>query len=390
MDDLEYAVDKIRGDPFETFATSYLRVREYTVIESGSNGPDGGWDARVEVGDQTGIAHASVRKDWKRKIREDAQSVKQLEEESGEEYDLFIFVTNQEVNGSTYIQIKNELGEEYGWDIEILHKPVIIGDLQTTHKDLARQFFDVDLEADRDREREITELVSQRLDKIQEREGVASDLEEGPAVALHVVPVVERLPSETADISSIPRLRPLSQPATGRHTTRGKDAVNYHRAGRDGIDAYAVVQNTGFYESVTTADFYEAKDKLHISCDARRYSFGFEGGIVAGVQNAKNCLEELGFRGTALVYISLIDAKGATYNFDGRGIRFGTPSGIPVDQYTSDPVAISIVNSNCKESLEKPLKQIYRELGHPDGPLHIEDGKWTGSVHKVNGEEFPK
>ena len=73
MDDLEFALANIRGHPFEEFAMAYLREQGYNVHESGSSGPDGGWDGQVEIGEREGVAHASVQERWRRKLRSDAK-----------------------------------------------------------------------------------------------------------------------------------------------------------------------------------------------------------------------------------------------------------------------------------------------------------------------------
>lgn len=106
MDELGFALDTIDGRAFEDFAMAFLREEGYKIHESGGTGPDGGWDARVEMGSRHGISHVSKRKDWRRKLREDAKKVKELEDDRSEEYDLFVFVTSQEVQGNQQLEMK--------------------------------------------------------------------------------------------------------------------------------------------------------------------------------------------------------------------------------------------------------------------------------------------
>jgi len=130
MDDLEFALEKIHGHVFEDFAMAFLREEGYSVHESGGAGPDGGWDAQIELDERTGIAHASVQKRWKRKLRSDAKKVADLEDELGEDYDLLVFVTNQDVGGSQELDMQDEIREEYGWNLQIHHKKEILGELR--------------------------------------------------------------------------------------------------------------------------------------------------------------------------------------------------------------------------------------------------------------------
>jgi hypothetical protein len=148
MDDLEFALAKIRGRPFEDFAMAYLREQGYQVHESGSSGPDGGWDARVELGDRKGIAHAGVQETWRQKLRSDAEKVADLEEQRGEDYSLFVFVTNQNVGGVQQLDLEDEIREEYGWILKIHHRKDILGELRQNCQGLTDDFLDVDLQKD--------------------------------------------------------------------------------------------------------------------------------------------------------------------------------------------------------------------------------------------------
>lgn len=141
MDELEFALENIRGHAFEDFAMAFLRENGYQVHESGGSGPDGGWDARIELGNREGIAHVSTQKTWKRKLRSDADKVKDLEDDHGEDYDLFVFVTNQDVGGDKELDMEEEIREQYGWTLKIHHRKEILGELRQNAQDLAENFF---------------------------------------------------------------------------------------------------------------------------------------------------------------------------------------------------------------------------------------------------------
>lgn len=45
-----------------------------------------------------------MRSDWRIKLREDAQKVAELEDQRGDGYDIFVFVTSQRVTCSQWLQ----------------------------------------------------------------------------------------------------------------------------------------------------------------------------------------------------------------------------------------------------------------------------------------------
>lgn len=255
MDELEFALENIGGHAFEDFAMAFLREQGYSVHESGESGPDGGWDAQIELGSRNGIAHASVQETWRRKLRNDAEKVATLEEDRGEDYDLFVFVTNQDVGGSQELDMEEEIREEYGWTLNIHHRKEILGELRQNSQGLAEDFLDVDLQKDRGHVEEIEELCSDRLDKIQAREGYASDLIEGPAVVLHIIPNGVLLKSKTSP-ESIPDPSVLFEDLTTYGETKGKYTITYGNNGTiDEQGSYAVLRNDGLYESASVSAF---------------------------------------------------------------------------------------------------------------------------------------
>ena len=114
MDELEFTLEKISGRAFEDFSMDFLRAQGCTVHESGSQGRDGGWDARIELGDRERIAHVSKRKDWRVKLRDDAEKVGKIRRGKNESYDLFVFVTNRHVSGEQELEMEAEIQEIMG------------------------------------------------------------------------------------------------------------------------------------------------------------------------------------------------------------------------------------------------------------------------------------
>jgi len=388
MDDLEFALAKIRGHPFEDFAMAYLREQGYQVHESGSSGPDGGWDAQIELGDRKGIAHASVQETWRRKLRSDAEKVADLEEDRGEDYDLFIFVTNQDVGGVQEIDMEDEIREEYGWSLNIHHRKEILGELRQNCQGLADDFLDVDLQKDHDHIDEIKELCRDRLDKIQARKSYANDLIEGPIIILHIIPNGINSKSKRHS-GSIPDPHVLFERIPAYGETKGKYTIVYGRNGTsDEHQSYAVLRNDGLYESVSVSAFIKKRQETWIQGFIdRSLGLGLDASVVLTARCVMGDLSDMGFSGTAFVWLSLLDADSVQLNVPGRNkraISYNPPT-LETDHYTTEYATLQIGSENVVADLEPMLDEVWREFGE-DGTPNVEDGKWALGTYSVDGE----
>jgi hypothetical protein len=388
MDDLEFALASIRGHPFENFAMAYLREQGYNVHESGISGPDGGWDGQVEIGGREGIAHASVQEKWKSKLRSDAEKVEQLEEERGEDYDLFVFVTNRDVGGRQELDLEDEIKEEYGWKLRIHHREEILGELRQNAQDLAEDFFDVDLQKDHDHIEEIEKLCNSQLDDIQAREGYASDLIEGPAVVLHVIPngVLSKSKNQS---DSVPEPSVLFEKLTSYGEPKGKYTISYGSGGSGSEQhSYAVLRNDGLYESASVDAFIEKYDELWLQGFIQDdVGIGLDASVVLAARNTLEDLSEMGFSGTAFAWISFLDAGDVqlvTPDDLGSSLHRSSKT-IETDRYTTEYATLQIGDEHVIEGLEPILDELWREFG-ADGTPNIEGGQWALGTYNSNGE----
>jgi len=144
---LEIALEQVSGDNFEKLVPGILKERGYEIKTSGIKGTDGGWDAFVDLEDRSGVAHASVRRDWRQKLRDDAESSEGLEDEQGLDFDLFVFVTAREPTGQQELDFREEIRKEYGWELVLLHRRDLILTLENDQPELAERYLNVDLGA---------------------------------------------------------------------------------------------------------------------------------------------------------------------------------------------------------------------------------------------------
>jgi hypothetical protein len=379
MDKLEWAVDTVDGTTFEKIAGEVLRNEGYDVHESGVIGTDGGWDARIEINGRKGIGHASVDNNWRGKLRDDAESVEELEEEESESFDLLVFVTNQRVTGQQELDMEAEIEEEYGWDLKILHRRHIIGITGHERPDLAERHFGFNPKRNDDHLDQIIDLRDERLDLISNREGVASDLEEGPTAVVHLIPngvFSGNYVQQSDDLPGLPRMGKLNvHPGT---ETVGKGKLN--AGGRMGqpYKSYTYLQKDGLYEAVDTWVFREDEQDGFLLNNARDTDKSLDCKAGIAVQAGIRALKEMGVTGTVFCFISLLDAKGATIAYETRISGPAVQQPLRTDRYTTDLAEIPLAEADVTDSLRNPLTEIWQELGWNVNLHYDEDGNWMG------------
>ena len=387
MDQLEFQLEQIDGGTFEDLAMAFLRAEGYSIHESGRPGADGGWDARIGPDGRAGIAHASTENRWKQKLRSDAESVADLEAEQGEDYDIFVFVTNQKVTGAQELDIEGEIQREYSWKLKLYRRANLIGEIRQNSPDLANQYLDIDLGTDHDLLREIEHLRDDRVKKIQARSDDSQVLPDGPAIALHVIPygIFTQQPVRSAPDIPDPAIldRFYCNPKS-----RGQYKIGYGRASTgDERGSYGLQQNDGLFESVSTEMIY-MNPNTGDGWLSNRYSdrgLGLDIGTVLTTQRTLRGLEDMGFSGSALASISLIDAGHVKLKPAGADGFFDQPA-LGTDIYSTLLYPIPIAQQGAISNIEEMLSEIWRELGHESGTPSIENGKWKGGPISIGGE----
>lgn len=391
MSELEYALETIDGGTFEALAMDFLRSKGYEVHESGSTGRDGGWDARIYLGDRTGIAHVSTRSDWRTKLHDDAEKVEQLEADRDEDYDLYVFVTNQNVTGQQEIDLEEVIRDEYGWTLQLYHRDNLLGEIRQNMPEVADRYLDIDIGTDHDHRRRIEQLRDDRVDVIRNREGHAEGLPDGPVVALHVIPngLFSQEKKATPDLPTPPILGEFVTPSV---ETRGKEKIAYKRSNVDAeYRSYGVLRNDGLYESADWSQIRNnqrtEEDEAWTSATVSSTSEGIDAAIIITVQRTIAALREAGFSGAAFVSVSILDAAHA---------RLSTPKSrndslfkaplLGKDVYTTDLRQVPIGEDEIIADLEPLVAEVWREFGYDEGTTSIVDGTWTGGKVRVNRE----
>lgn len=387
MDQLEFALSQVGGTAFETFAMDFLRSQGYDVHESGNQGRDGGWDARVAIAGQKGIAHASVRNDWRAKLRNDADKVADLEENETGSYNIFVFVTNQHVSGEQELKMQSEIVDDYGWTLKIVHKNNILGELRQSTPELAERYFDISIGNGREHLEEINDLHEDRISKIQNRQGDAKNLVNRPVVALHLIPTSIFSKSNTVS-TDFPSPTILGDRLGVAHEKRGKKSYTYENGGT----GYAILRNDGLYETATDSLITgRSADDMWLNPSIRRRRRGLDASVVITVRNVLDNLSELGYSGTAVVSLSLLGAENVRMSRpEDRNRPLFEPPKFDEDRYSTEYVTIDIGEKEVIEKIEPMLSEVWRQFGYEDGTTNIEDGKWNRGSVTINRETLLK
>lgn len=399
MDELDYALETVDGTDFEKLAGAFLRTRGYEVKESGVHGRDGGWDARIRIDDRTGIAHASVQDDWRPKLRKDAEKVAELEDDRDEDYELFVFVTNQEATGQQELDMEDEITEEYGWKLQLFHRENLLGSIYNEHPELADRYLGVDLSVDTDHLAELKELRDERIEVIHRRDGDAEELVDGPMMVLHIIPNGISSNQPVRPATEIPNPWVLGGLGVSRGQSSGKARYAWDRDRRsltdtDARPGYAVLRNNGLYESVTTKLFHstvEGEVWVKTELDRRGPEMGTS--VLITVRETLAALDEMGYVGSAFVWVTVLDAEDTMLQ-DGMNLyhQVGDHPVFGVDRYTTEYVTVPIgehVHEVVIREMEPVLSELWLQFGHSEGYSKIEEGEWVDPPVRLGNYTFP-
>lgn len=379
---LEYAIDHIGGTDFEKLVPEFLKEIGYKVKASGEHGTDGGWDAFIEIGSRTGVAHASTQKRWKQKIRKDAESSAELQDEYEKDFDVFVFVTNRQPTGQQELDIQRELRDQYDWEVKILHRRDLISTLGTDRPDLAERYLGVDPRGRQDNLKKIEGILADRLDEIRNQRGVAAELDDAnQIIAVHLLPNGMTARDYAKNYKTIPEPKVFDRPYEAPVNSLGQG--KYVKDGRyreDKTEHYTLLQANGLYEAVSTEFFYgqNGENPFITNRDAQ----GLDSRIGGAVENGMKLLVQMGVSGPVFLFITLIGVKGykmsvpSTIRKDGESSR-----GFSSDEYTTKPVVIEDLNVDGRSVIKDAVDELWREAGLATGsPYFTEEGDWDGPV----------
>lgn len=377
---LEHAVDNMSGEDLEKLAPEVLREQGYNVKASGEHGRDGGWDAFIETPEKNGVAHASKQESWRRKLRSDAESASELEEERDWDFDVFVFITNRQPTGQQELDLRDEIKEEYGWSLDVLHRRDLISTLGTDRPDLADRILGVDIRKRSDNLKEIESLVEDRISKIRYSKGAASELYSNQFAVLHLMPNGMTTKDFADSFDVLPAPPAFALEGYGKPKTKGRAKYTVDsRFDEDETQKYGYIHMNGLFEGVTTDLFYptvtedvQQEGMITNRSDGK----GLDTKFCKCLSSGMSILNEMGVSCPVYLFFTLMGVEGHSMT---SNHKVGQLSTFDSDVYTTNPVTIEDLQSDSTQVAKKPLDELWRELGRGTGsPNYSEDG-WIGS-----------
>lgn len=359
---IEAALQALSGRRLERLMSDLLERQGYNVDPTGTRGPDGGREALLTDESYVGILHCSVQQDdWITKAHKDAEkAVDNFEQD----FDQYIFATNQDPAGAKRDRVEREITSEWGmqtiiWDFERIRNE-LVGNSE--NHDLIREHLSVNPNRPWvDVEKEVDELYGKLVERIKCREAPDGTITADSAiVAVHVIPqeaiddhhsrYVDDLPHppQFDKRDSFPQNRPkLKITENNRRVHSGEDRERYTTIHRD-----------GWTEGILTA--------LHPHTDQRtgliQKSIDFK--IVNFVKTAIESFDEAEIFPPYYVYVSLIDAADYTLDYPNKlGGPPGSEQPFGEDEIRLNRVRIDDESENIPEALRQTIDQMWRYCG---------------------------
>jgi len=154
QDQLLWALDnQTDSERFERLCVDLLSRNRFSDLQPFGGKRDHGRDAEM---DQRHIhrlfsperervfCQFSLDKRWEAKLRRELENVKT---KYAHDIDVFLFVTSQEVSGQKHDKLLEEVAAKYGWRLDLRDRRWLRLQLEDSHRDLAKRYFDIDLDA---------------------------------------------------------------------------------------------------------------------------------------------------------------------------------------------------------------------------------------------------
>ena len=368
--DLEIALEKVDAGTFEKLAADILSERGYEVSPTEGTGADGGRDAALRRGDETGVAHFTTRNDWKQKLRTDAQKTI----DRNLDRDFVVFVVNQLPEPPRVVdEVRDRLQEEFGFPVTILTRADLRTQLTTRDPYLAEEHLGIDAaKPTTDPVEEMEALKDERLSMIESRlNSLPNALPPGPSAVLHLFPVGIFSTDYGVPPSELP-----SPPFFGGGRT--------HRAGRpvgDGIVSinsrvqeehpeYVFLAEDGYIEAVTTLAFSQATVDAFAPTEPNRVDPDVGKYLMQTVPGSLDVLAELGAQPPIYAFVTLLEVEDYQFPTSYAGASLGT-SLRPFSEREEPKHSIIETMDDDGSGLRPSLDRLWQRAGRQNGSPHF-------------------
>lgn len=368
--DLEIALEKVDAGTFEKLAADILSERGYGVSPTEGTGADGGRDADLRRGDETGVAHFTTRNDWKQKLRTDAQKTVDRDLDR----DFVVFVINQLPEPPRVVdEARDRLQEEFGFPVTILTRADLRTQLTTRNPYLAEEHLGIDAAKPMtDPIEEMEALKDERLTMIETRSNsLPNALPRGPCAVLHLFPV--------GMFSTDYGVRPSELPSPpffggGRSYRTGKPAgdgvVSINTRFQEEHPEYVFLAEEGYIEAVTTLAFEQTTvdaftpiEPNHVDPEVGKY-------LMQTVPGSLDALAELGAQPPVYAFVTLLGVENYQFPKSISGASLGA-SLRPFSEREEPKHCILETMEDDGTGLRPSLDRLWQRAGRQNGSPHF-------------------
>ena len=368
--DLEIALEKVDAGTFEKLAADILSERGYDVSPTEGTGADGGRDADLRRGDETGVAHFTTRNDWKQKLRTDAQKTVDRDLDR----DFVVFVINQLPEPPRVVdEARDRLQEEFGFPVTILTRADLRTQLTTRNPYLAEEHLGIAAaKPTTDPIEEMEALKDDRLSMIETRSNsLPNALPRGPCAVLHLFPVGMFSTDYGVPPSELP-----SPPffGGGRSYQTGKPAgdgvVSINTRFQEEHPEYVFLAEDGYIEAVTTLAFEQTTvdaftpiEPNHVDPEVGKY-------LMQTVPGSLDALAELGAQPPVYAFVTLLGVEDYQFPTSIAGASLGA-SLRPFSEREEPKYCILETMEDDGTGLRRSLDRLWQRAGRQNGSPHF-------------------
>ncbi|CDK39205.1 hypothetical protein [Halorubrum sp. AJ67] len=368
--DLEIALEKVDAGTFEKLAADILSERGYDVSPTEGVGADGGRDADLRRGTDTGVAHFTIRNDWKQKLRKDAQKTVNRELDR----DFVVFVVNQLPEPPRVVdEVRDRLQDEFGFPVTILTRADLRTQLTTRNPYLAEEHLGIDAaKPTTDPVEEMEALKDERLSMIESRSNsLPNTLPSGPCAVLHLFPVGMFSTDYGVPPSELPS-PPLFGGGRSHLAGRpvGDGVVSINSRIQEEHPEYVFLAEDGYIEAVTTLTFeqttvdaFSPTDPNHVDPEVGKY-------LIQIVPGSLDVLDVLGAQPPVYAFVTLLGVEDYQFPTSYAGVSLGA-SLRPFSDQEEPKHSILETMDDDGTGLRPSLDRLWQRAGRQKGSPHF-------------------
>jgi hypothetical protein len=372
--DLEIALQKEDAGTFEKLAADILSERGYDVSPTEGIGADGGRDADLRRGDETGVGHFTTRNDWKTKLRSDAQKTVKRDLDK----DFVVFVMNQSPEPPRVVdETHDRIQEEFGFPVTILTGGDLRTLLTTRYPYLAEEHLSIDAtKPATDPVEEMGELKRKRLSMIESRSNsLPKTLPQGPCMVLHLFPVGMFSTDYGVPPSQLP-----SPPYFGGGKSHqsgnpvGNGVVSTNTRFKQEHPEYVFLAEDGYIEAVTTLSFEQKTVDAFKPIEPNIVNPEIDKFLMKTIPESLDALAEMGAQPPVYAYITLLGVEDYQFPESHGGRSLGiTPR--PLSEREEPKHSILKTLDDDGSGLRPSLDRLWQRAGRRDGSPHFSNDK---------------